>query len=262
MVSSQYYIKRFFSAMPQRFKLIKELRETKSKVDSKILVGKGLSSGDINTLINIIGKDAIFRRAEKRNKPTLRHVSWKLLKSIKAFYELKEDINPSKIQKEFRAKIMYLVEFLQERLPYLEKFLDGLDKVYAKEANTLGKILEGKLAIDSYKELLQEEQQIMIQAEPYFSNLKERTLTLSNIIREFEQYFATQKYGFSVGETITGYYLTSLGLGITLVLGIASFFVPNSYVNPTWAIFLTVAGSGLLATSINDKIKKFSETLI
>lgn len=270
MVSEQYYLKRFISSMPQRCLLIKELRESKSKLDEKVLSGQILSQNEIEKLLLIIGRDSIFRKAETKNKPTLRHLSWKLSKSMQAFDDFQSDLNPSKIDKKFRQKVLFFTEFLRERMPYLDDFVEKLDRVYRKETIALQHAIEDTRKIQEYKELLDREKEIFIQAEPYFSLFRERSMNLANFIREYSDYLRGEGKNTLSEEFMqaTGTAAFSLLILYIILAQAIYFFHPHEYVLPPnnlWEVILEPVMAIWMGIRIKDyviKIRKAMETLI
>ena len=269
MVSQQYYLKRFISSMPQRYLLIRELRESKSKLDEKVLSGQYLSQSEIEKLLLIVGRDGIFRKAENKNKPTLRHLSRKLSKSMKVLDDFQSELNPSKIDKKFRQKVLFFTKFLQERMPYVDDFIEKLDKVYRKETLALQQLLEDPRKIEGYKELLDREKEIFIQAEPYFSLFRERSMNLANFIREYSDYLKSESKNTPSEEFMqaTGTAAFSL-LVLYVALGqVIYLFHPHEYIVPPdfWSIALTSGMAIWMSIRIKDyiiKIRNAMETLI
>src|SRR3989344_8516743 len=92
-MGAETYLKAFFTVMPKRFKLIGDLRNEKRRIEG-LLINKGKTDAKdkivqyCDELTQLIGKDTLFRKAERRNKYTLRH-----LRSEEHTSELQSHVN-------------------------------------------------------------------------------------------------------------------------------------------------------------------------
>jgi len=198
MVSAQLYLKTFFAVMPERLKLIGELKSIKAEIDKRVLSGADLSSEDISQLIDIIGNDIFFRRAEKRKKYTLRHMNWKLLKSVEYFWEfysktfdreydkvrkLRKVTNSEAIDVSLGKDILDLSKFFVLVLPQIKVSLEKTDSIYQRESTVLESILAGNENINAYKELLEEEKVINNEIGTLFLEIKKRNIKSFKVIK-------------------------------------------------------------------------------
>jgi hypothetical protein len=83
MVSFELYLRTFVRVMPKRMRVLHRALRIKRRLDGKL--GKRNKPAVVSHLQRIIGEDALFNSAEKRNKQTIRHMLWKIEKSIGFF---------------------------------------------------------------------------------------------------------------------------------------------------------------------------------
>lgn len=266
MVTAQLYLTRFFNVMPRRFELIKELKDAKAKLDKSALDDSRLSNNEISQLISIIGKDTFFRKAEIRNKPTLRHIAWKLKKSMENFGEFKRVWGENKIPKKFKKKVLYLREFLAGRLPYITELVKQIDSVYRREVSVLQAILIDKGNITAYKQLLEEEKRIVMNTEPHFIIIKDRTITLVNVLREYEEYLKREDKDLPEElKYLFGHFLLSCVFILVGLTGVFSLFHPTTRIDTMWTLITGGIGFGSLALwgfNVDRKLRKLTETMI
>jgi len=84
MVSVKKYMQAYVNVMPQRIKLLKQLLKRKKDLDYIIQRGAANDS-TIENWKQIIGTGKLFVTAENRPQPTIRHLLWKIQKSLAYF---------------------------------------------------------------------------------------------------------------------------------------------------------------------------------
>jgi len=175
MVSVERYLRAFVKVMPQRAKILRFSMRKKRSLDSKLRSALKRGKSDKVQLfaleiISILGKDILFKSAERRNKQTLRHYLWKISKSFRFFIE-----NRNYIGKNLQKEPKYATQFLtilkesiedSQNLFKSTKYLDG---VYAQEVESL----ENK-NFDLYYELAQKEQKFIESIVRYGASVKQR----------------------------------------------------------------------------------------
>ena len=97
MVSLDLYLKAFFRSLPRRVEIASRLKKDKATIDRKVINGIELSQQEILTLLEVIGRDSFIRKAEKRKKLTLRHISWWIIKSVKFFQNLSARLDSDQV---------------------------------------------------------------------------------------------------------------------------------------------------------------------
>jgi len=85
MTSLERHLRAFVRVMPRRAKIIANLIKKKRIIDAKILKNNNATPSDIEEWKSIVGKDTLFRSAEKRDRQSIRHYLWKIQKSLKYF---------------------------------------------------------------------------------------------------------------------------------------------------------------------------------
>ena len=201
MVSLELYFKAFYHSVPKRFELIKYLRKTKSSIDKKINSGKDPTKGEILELLEIIGRDYFFRKAEKGKKPTLRHLVWKNLKSLKKFQQISDRLgNSARLSTDTeiaanlnnlknRNRIIYVKNLLDAQAPYVISFLEKLDSTYRDEAEALNKSFYGEDNIIPYRKLIKFEEIIYQEIQPMVSEIKKVVINFKNLLAEYTAFY-------------------------------------------------------------------------
>ena len=161
---------------------------------------------------------------------------------------------------------MYLTEFLNERLPYIEELLERIGYVYGREFSVLEAILNDKENVNAYRLLLQQEKGIIIQSESLFVIIKHRTITFVNVLREYEDYLNSEGKNLSAElKSLTGYFILWSAFTITGLIGAFTLFYPTKEVNTMWALIIGGIGVGgltALAFEVGEEFKKITETMI
>ena len=183
MVSAFYYLKRFFHVFPQRYKQINHLRIEKYKIDQKIIESNSLSDIEVENLINIIGRDSIFRKAENRKQLTLRHIAWKVFKSAQNYDGIRNKLPVLEPTEEFRKKALKFRRILDSVLPNIKTIIQYLDRVYLEQYSALV-----KRDFNSYIRFLHAEQDINRQINAALQPLRKNIQNLVNILELYFDY--------------------------------------------------------------------------
>jgi len=142
------YVKTFFKVMPKRIKQYKKKLRTKKRFDSAITGSRNFLGIKIQDLVNVIGKDHLFRSAEINPQKTLRHFIWKISKSFQFVLEFKPKIESQlsqivSIHPRTQYSNLYLndlneyFQYAFDVIPVLHKNSIILDKLYIQEVKAL-----------------------------------------------------------------------------------------------------------------------------
>lgn len=182
MVSAQTYLRAYVRIMPQRVNILQKLAEQKGKTDRKIQ-RVFASDQDRELLLQIIGKDSLFRAGEKRNQQSIRHLVWKINKSMtKAiqflpfyFTELikNEEIKPADRNSFLNVGKSILI--IANSVP-----IGQLESLYQQESAALQ-----KKDMVTYQRIIKQEQELALKVINLLTPIKELALNLSQILKFF-----------------------------------------------------------------------------
>lgn len=251
MVSYEIYFRTFLATLPKRFNTIIALRKAKQKIDKKVLSGKVLTVDEISVLQEILGKDTIFRKAEKRNKSTLRHLTWKTLKSIenieKQIQKLNQDTSILESVKETKdaGKVLSIVKNVFGNVPRLKDIIKEISQIYEKEYVILERMKNGDLnAISDYQNLVgDKEDRITEWAKGILSDYERSTITLKNLIIQYNSIIRGRNLPRDIG--IGGHYLSLI---MAALFGYTFAYI--AVVGSFYAIVATISGGQHFLTAI------------
>ncbi|MBI2654017.1 hypothetical protein HYX02_04365 [Candidatus Woesearchaeota archaeon] len=184
---AEKYATLFFKVMPKRLKLLLQLRREKVRLDDKIKRNR-YNNFDIFDLMRLLGRDFLFRKAENRNKPTLRHLIAKITKSLKIFYRKFGDdarirVFGTQSSDSLSKDIVNLKQFLLSLEPHAIKALENLDEIYQQQYNLLEQAWkDNTAALNSYLNLVQTE--TSGRANELIGKIREVNLGFINLARE------------------------------------------------------------------------------
>ncbi|HLD06811.1 MAG TPA: hypothetical protein VJC16_04730 [Candidatus Nanoarchaeia archaeon] len=262
-MGAETYLKAFFTVMPKRFKLIGDLRNEKRRIEG-LLINKGKTDAKdkivqyCDELTQLIGKDTLFRKAERRNKYTLRHLTWKLAHSIEWYLKRSTlEIVVRSVRRQIKSQpfrsrtaiienITNIQEYLFDVLPHIQNVLMNLDNVYQNEIALLKKISQGEIRTLEYSKLMDAEKNICVKSEPLFLDIEARNRSFANAVDkfkvEFKRIMATKGLTRFEREFIDniGGLLGIIAVGLMLLNGPMYSVFDND--NSVWEIVGAVAG--------------------
>jgi len=216
MSNYQHYMKVYVNTISKRLVTLKHLYSIKSKIDSRLLSGQ-VEEGDIKKLIYILGKDSLFRSAESRDKQSLRHYTFKVLKSIKNLVhfssKIKDDLDSKMMdsrmawdhfsEKEFRNHLKDF-EVLEDISKKNLSFMKQLDKVFKEEVHVLLDMEKNNsLDIKNYLDLLSKECGIIVELNKFSSNMSSKVKNVSNFLKTFSSRINTLEFKVFAAGTLT-----------------------------------------------------------
>lgn len=205
------YIRAYFSIIPKRIELLRELKAEKENIDRKIRENIEVSPNEIEILIEIIGRDTFFHKAEDRKKPSIRHTTWKILKSVKNFQSHR--IDPLLNIGGGLLQVINFNGFIYPSLLRVVVSLEKSDELYQKEVEALQGILEDEESIGTYKSLLREEDKISDSIRPLAHKLYGYLEEVTPIIQE-----ASKKESNIIVVLFASLSITFLVFGVYLLL--------------------------------------------
>ncbi len=265
MVSPEKVLKAYFAVMPKRIELLAKLKSDKSKIDSVIIKTGFLSDSELEQLMGLIGKDFLFR-AENRNKFTLRHVTFKMKKSLKNFQalnkrpkqgkvvELPEYLKRKNNEQEFliydrmRNLSEFFSNFSSNVIPILEAYDNNLIQQYA----LLRRYNAKRPNLEAYKEYIEIENNLQKQASECFSQIKSRNITFINVIKEYIKFVTPKQVGGMSAQIARELFIMgviTIGLLTSLIILVSPYLLLESRNMVTQISSLVVGLLSLLATS-------------
>lgn len=221
MVSVEYYFKRFFRVMPKRFKVISDLLNEKAKLTKRLMDAEKAGNSEKITktaaeLIEILGEDTIFGKAETKRKNTLRYFVWKISKSMD--YYRTSNILAKKILggSNVSIQIYNLQGYLSKIMPEMEMRLDSLDSTYKNEVSVLKGIMNGEARVSEYFNLVAREKKSTSGLRPLFSGLQARNKTFIDTIKQFRSSLKSHDTSVIKGISHLGVSVLALAIGLTL----------------------------------------------
>ena len=239
-MKAEKYFKTFFKVMPERLRNLQKIVREKRKREQLLLNAwkkgnlKELENQSIY-LIELIGKDTLFHKAEKKKKNTLRHLDWKLSHAIDNYMKYIQvrpmwrnyysfPVTKNKVEP-LTDNLDNLRYFLKEILPNIKRLLDELDKIYIKKVNLLKEIAKEKKSASDYEILCREEESVCAETKIFFSDIQLRVRSFVNIVVQFRRQLELKKFSkLELAGSLCGVIICA-GLGIVfsiLAMGLLS----------------------------------------
>jgi len=239
-MKAEKYFKTFFKVMPERLRNLQKIVREKRKREQLLLNAwkkgnlKELENQSIY-LIELIGRDTLLHKAEKKKKNTLRHLDWKLSHAIDNYMKYIQvrpmwrnyysfPVTKNKVEP-LTDNLDNLRYFLKEILPNIKRLLDELDKIYIKKVNLLKEIAKEKKSASDYEILCREEESVCAETKIFFSDIQLRVRSFVNIVVQFRRQLELKKFSkLELAGSLCGVIICA-GLGIVfsiLAMGLLS----------------------------------------
>ena len=239
-MKAEKYFKTFFKVMPERLRNLQKIVREKRKREQLLLNAwkkgnlKELENQSIY-LIELIGRDTLLHKAEKKKKNTLAHSDWKLSHAIDNYMKYIQvrpmwrnyysfPVTKNKVEP-LTDNLDNLRYFLKEILPNIKRLLDELDKIYIKKVNLLKEIAKEKKSASDYEILCREEESVCAETKIFFSDIQLRVRSFVNIVVQFRRQLELKKFSkLELAGSLCGVIICA-GLGIVfsiLAMGLLS----------------------------------------
>ena len=189
MVSAEQYVIAFQKVMPRRIEELRELVNSKKAIDDIFLRTKVLSRDNANRLLEIIGKNSLFKKGTKR-KGTLRHRIFKINKSLNvARHYMKRSEKELLKDKDIEGRIISrgaLFE-INKLVESIIDVTDQLEEVYRIQEYTLHGVVSDPVKYTrDYEAIIYTERELIEKVRPFVplvtSITKSINIQLRNIL--------------------------------------------------------------------------------
>jgi len=125
------YLPTFSKVIKVRGRILRKILRAKKRNDAKILSPQGCSEKDIEAQLFLIGENHFFRSAEKQHKQSLRHILYKMLKSLNFFLDRESEVLA--ISSEIKGANAFVVNSFELMKAYAEE-IEKLLRIYELQA--------------------------------------------------------------------------------------------------------------------------------